>query len=128
MAGLILAEKYLSNVLPHEMVKCCLQYEGTILECQGKDWCQEVYTRAWQRSFGRTFSLEKALCSRGTIGFYISVAQLLRRLPTNIKKNRSVKHRVGLFQLIRKYSLEKTFEKYTLLQTQHFKSLQESIV
>ena len=127
MAGLIVAEKYLSNLLPHEMVRCCLEYEGTILESQGKDWCQEVYTRAWQRSFGRTFSLEKALGSRGGIGFYISVAQVLRRLPTNIKKNRSVKHRLGLFQLIKKYSMEKTFQKYTSLQAQHFSYLHTSV-
>ena len=120
MSGLVEAEKYLSDILPYDLVRCCLEYEGSILENQGRDWCTEVYTRAWQQAFGRTFCLKKALNSPIILNFYVSVAYVLRKNPINVKKSRSVKHREGLFQLIRKYKLEKAFQKYTGLQCKHF--------
>jgi len=117
MRGIVVAEAYLCTLLPHEMVKCILLYEGTLLLSQGRDWCTSIYVRSWQQAFGRKFKLRSL---ERNMGFYVSCAQLLRKTPSNVKKSRSVKHRDGLFLLLQKYSMEKEFRKYTCLQGRYF--------
>ena len=119
MRGIVIAEVFLCEELPHELVKLILLYDGEVVESQGRDWCTQIYVSAWQRAFGRTFKLDNSLFEKN-ISFYVSCASVMRESQLNVKLSRSVKHRDGLFGLIEKYDMEKEFTKYARFQGKYF--------
>ena len=99
----------LDKLFPPEIVGLILCFDPRIYNEFVRDFIETVYVRAYRRCF-RDFTFKRCLARTQTLTYYAVICQALRATsPHEIKKSRTMRHRMPYKDAIVKYRLHKQF-------------------
>ena len=113
-------------LFPPEIVGLVLCFEGRIYHEFVRDFVESVYVRAYRRCF-RNFTFKQCLARTKTLTYYAVICQALRATnPHEVKKRKTMRHRMPYQDAIVKYKLHNQFvhmlDVHTLRKTRLFGS------